>query len=115
MKDVASHAQGSRGTIFTIGHSTRTLSELMDLLREAEIELLVDVRSVPRSRTNPQFNIDAFPKALATAGLATFIYPRLAACALAARPRWLPPMRFGRTHPSEIMPITPGLRRSGWE
>ena len=69
MKDVASHAHGSRGTIFTIGHSTRTLSELMDLLREAQIELLVDVRSVPRSRTNPQFNIDALPEALAAAGI----------------------------------------------
>jgi uncharacterized protein (DUF488 family) len=69
MKDVASHAQESRGTIFTIGHSTRTLSELMDLLREAQIESLVDVRSVPRSRTNPQFNIDALPEPLAAAGI----------------------------------------------
>ena len=69
MKDVASHAHGSRGTTFTIGHSTRTLSELMDLLREAQIELLVDVRSVPRSRTNPQFNIDILPEALAAAGV----------------------------------------------
>ena len=69
MKDVASHAHGNRGTIFTIGHSTRTLSEFMDLLREAKIELLVDIRSVPRSRTNPQFNVDALPEALATAGI----------------------------------------------
>ena len=52
MKDVTNHAHESRGTIFTIGHSTRTLSELVDLLREAQIELLVDIRSVPRSRTN---------------------------------------------------------------
>jgi uncharacterized protein (DUF488 family) len=69
MKDVGSHAHGNRGTIFTIGHSTRTLSELMDLLREAQIELLVDVRSVPRSRTNPQFNIDALAEPLAAAGI----------------------------------------------
>ena len=69
MKDVASHVHGSRGTIFTIGHSTRTLSEFMNLLREAQTELLVDVRSVPRSRINPQFNIDALPEALATAGI----------------------------------------------
>ena len=69
MKDVDSHADRSRGTIFTIGHSTRTLSELMDLLREAQVELLVDVRSVPRSRTNPQFNIDTLPEALAMAGI----------------------------------------------
>ena len=77
MKDVASHAHGSRGTIFTIGHSTRPLSELMDLLREAQIELLVDVRSVPRSRTNPQFNIDVLPEALAAAGVGYVHLPAL--------------------------------------
>jgi uncharacterized protein (DUF488 family) len=39
------------------------------LLRQAGIELLVDVRSVPRSRTNPQFNTDTLPQALAEAGI----------------------------------------------
>ena len=77
MKDLASHAHGSGGTIFTIGHSTCTLSELMDLLRKAQIELLVDVRSVPRSRTNPQFNVDALPEALATAGIGYVHLPAL--------------------------------------
>jgi uncharacterized protein (DUF488 family) len=56
--------------VFTIGHSTRSLAELVDLLQESEIELLVDVRSVPRSRTNPQFNVDALPAPLAAAGIA---------------------------------------------
>jgi uncharacterized protein (DUF488 family) len=56
-------------TIFTIGHSTRTTAELIDLLREAGVDLLVDVRSVPRSRTNPQFNTDTLPQALAAAGI----------------------------------------------
>jgi uncharacterized protein (DUF488 family) len=69
MENVPSHADGSRGTIFTMGHSTRTLPELIDLLREAQIELLVDVRSVPRSRTNPQFNMDILREALAAAGI----------------------------------------------
>ena len=41
---------------FTIGHSTRTLFEFVELLRESRIERVVDVRSMPRSRTNPQFN-----------------------------------------------------------
>jgi uncharacterized protein (DUF488 family) len=50
---------------FTIGHSTRPLSEFVDLLKGSEIETLVDVRSVPRSRTNPQFNRETFPDALA--------------------------------------------------
>ncbi len=52
---------------FTIGHSTRTLSELIDLLKDSEVELLVDVRSIPRSRTNPQFNRDTLPDSLAPA------------------------------------------------
>jgi uncharacterized protein (DUF488 family) len=55
--------------IYTIGHSTRSAAELIALLRQAGVELLVDVRSVPRSRTNPQFNADALPAALADAGI----------------------------------------------
>src|SRR2546423_14943143 len=57
------------GTIFTVGHSTRSVGELIVLLRDAGVDLLVDVRSVPRSRTNPQFNTDALPEALAEAGI----------------------------------------------
>jgi uncharacterized protein (DUF488 family) len=50
---------------YTIGHSTRTIEEFTDLLREAQVQLVVDVRTVPRSRTNPQFNRDALPESLA--------------------------------------------------
>ncbi len=49
---------------FTIGHSTRTLEEFVDLLRKSSVELVVDVRSMPRSRTNPQFNLETFPSEL---------------------------------------------------
>ncbi len=55
--------------IFTIGHSTRTIAELVALLRQVAVDLLVDVRSIPRSRTNPQFNADALPEALVDAGI----------------------------------------------
>ena len=55
--------------VFTIGHSTRSVAELVELLLQAGVRLLVDVRSVPRSRTNPQFNADALPKPLAAAGI----------------------------------------------
>jgi len=61
---------GTRGTIFTIGHSTRTIAEFVALLREVAVELVVDVRSIPRSRTNPQFNADVLPGSLAEAGMA---------------------------------------------
>ena len=51
--------------IHTIGHSTRTIPEFVDLLRVGNVELVVDIRSIPRSRTNPQFNLDTLPDALA--------------------------------------------------
>lgn len=54
-------------TIFTIGHSTRPVAEFVSLLQQVAVDRLIDVRSVPRSRTNPQFNIDALPNALAAA------------------------------------------------
>lgn len=55
---------------FTIGHSTRALEELVGLLEGAEVKLLADVRTIPRSRTNPQFNKDVLPGALAPFGIA---------------------------------------------
>src|SRR5579863_9525022 len=56
-------------TIFTIGHSTRPIAEFLTLLQEVGVDLLVDVRSIPRSRTNPQFNADALPGPLGDAGI----------------------------------------------
>jgi uncharacterized protein (DUF488 family) len=49
----------------TIGHSTRRIDEFVALLREADVGLVVDVRTVPRSRTNPQYNKDTLPETLA--------------------------------------------------
>lgn len=49
----------------TIGHSNRKLDEFTDILRAAQIDLLIDVRSFPRSRTNPAFNTDTLPEELA--------------------------------------------------
>jgi uncharacterized protein (DUF488 family) len=64
-------------TIFTIGHSTRTIAEFLALLRQAAVDLLIDVRSVPRSGTNPQFNADALPEALVDAGITYHHLPAL--------------------------------------
>jgi uncharacterized protein (DUF488 family) len=50
---------------FTIGHSNRSFAEFVELLRGAEIDLVADIRKMPRSRANPQFNEDALPDALA--------------------------------------------------
>jgi uncharacterized protein (DUF488 family) len=54
---------------FTIGHSTRSLDELAGLLVPNDVRLLVDVRTVPRSRTNPQYNADTLPAALSARGI----------------------------------------------
>jgi Protein of unknown function, DUF488 len=56
-------------TLFTIGHSTRTLTEFVALLRQVDVTLLVDVRSIPRSGTTPQFNLDTLPDSLAAEGI----------------------------------------------
>src|SRR5689334_16401540 len=53
------------GPFYTIGHSTRPLTEFFALLHAADVGFLADVRTVPRSRTNPQYNRDTFPDALA--------------------------------------------------
>jgi uncharacterized protein (DUF488 family) len=50
--------------IFTVGHSTRSFEELVAILRAHGVERLVDVRRVPRSRHNPQFNRETLNKAL---------------------------------------------------
>jgi uncharacterized protein (DUF488 family) len=55
--------------IHTVGHGTRPLEELMDVVLEAEIETLVDVRRYPGSRRNPQFNRGPLEAALAAAGV----------------------------------------------
>lgn len=54
-----------RPPFFTIGHSNRSLEEFVELLRGADIDLVADIRTVPRSRANPQFNNDTLPEALA--------------------------------------------------
>lgn len=57
-------AKESELTILTIGHSTRTLEEFIKLLNAYSVTLVVDVRTVPRSRHNPQFNKETLPNTL---------------------------------------------------
>jgi uncharacterized protein (DUF488 family) len=62
---------------FTIGHSTRPIEEFVALLRAAGVKLVVDVRTVPRSRTNPQFNRDVLPGLLGPFGIGYEHLPEL--------------------------------------
>jgi uncharacterized protein (DUF488 family) len=55
--------------VMTVGHSTRTIDEFIGLLRAHAVARVVDVRTIPRSRHNPQFNKDSLPDSLRKAGL----------------------------------------------
>lgn len=57
-------------TVLTVGHSTRTLAAFVELLQVHKVKRVIDVRTVPRSRHNPQFNSDSLPEALSPAGIA---------------------------------------------
>jgi uncharacterized protein (DUF488 family) len=50
---------------FTVGHSSRSIEEFVALLSEPRVALVVDIRKIPRSGFNPQFNEDTLPEALA--------------------------------------------------
>lgn len=63
--------------ILTIGHSTRSIEDFIALLEAHGAEQLIDIRTVPRSRTNPQFNREALPKALERAGISYLHMPAL--------------------------------------
>ena len=71
-------------TVYTVGHSTRSVDELVEILRAAGVRLLVDIRTVPRSRHNPQFDRDSIALPLASAGIG---YLHLAALGGLRRPR----------------------------
>lgn len=59
----------TKPTLYTIGHSTRTLEELIEILQAHGVRVLVDVRTVPRSRRVPQFNAETLGDSLAPAGI----------------------------------------------
>ena len=55
--------------MFTIGHSTRSIETFIELLQAHGVKQLVDIRTIPRSRHNPQFNRDVLPESLGRAGI----------------------------------------------
>jgi uncharacterized protein (DUF488 family) len=63
--------------VYTIGHSTRPIAEFIALLEQVAVNMVVDVRSIPRSRTNPQYNADALPGTLSVAGISYRHLPAL--------------------------------------
>ena len=67
----------SQTEILTIGHSTRDLGDFVGLLKSHEVTLLVDVRTIPRSKRNPQFNRETLPSSLSQVGIGYRHFPAL--------------------------------------
>jgi uncharacterized protein (DUF488 family) len=63
--------------LFTIGHSTRTIEQLIRLLIAYRVETLVDIRSYPTSHRNPQFNLDAMKRKLSEHEILYLWLPKL--------------------------------------
>lgn len=63
--------------VYTVGHSTRTLEQFVELIRGFGVDRVVDIRTVPRSRTNPQYNLETLPEGLAAFGIAHQQIPEL--------------------------------------
>lgn len=70
-------APDSGNVIYTIGHSTRDGSEFLEILRAFEIKIVADIRTVPRSRHNPQFSKDAITSLLQQDGIDYIHLPKL--------------------------------------
>jgi uncharacterized protein (DUF488 family) len=66
-RSVPRHKEPIHAPIFTIGHSTRPIDEFVALLRANGIKQLIDIRTIPKSRHNPQFNGDTLAKSLRAA------------------------------------------------
>ena len=74
---MSSRRQKASPTVLTVGHSTRTIQDFLHLLQAHEVERVVDVRTIPRSRHNPQFNEKALARSLERAGIRYRWMPRL--------------------------------------
>ncbi len=79
---------------YTIGHSNRPIADFLSLLQRAGAEILADVRTIPKSRHNPQFNADALEAALRGAGIAYRPMPALGGLRGARKGQGSPPNGF---------------------
>jgi uncharacterized protein (DUF488 family) len=77
MKAAARASATLPSVILTVGHSDRTLEDFLALLNAHAVNLIVDVRKMPRSRRNPQFNRDTLPDSLRNVGIGYADLPAL--------------------------------------
>ena len=67
----------SQTVIFTIGHSTHPVSEFIEILKGLEIQSIIDVRTIPKSRHNPQFTREELEESLRSEGIGYLHMPGL--------------------------------------
>jgi uncharacterized protein (DUF488 family) len=67
--NMPAHYKTKKFGVLTVGHSTRPIEEFIDLLKSHGVQRVIDVRTVPRSRHNPQFNREALGPSLRAAGI----------------------------------------------
>jgi len=84
--------------ILTIGHSTRTLDDFIGILRTHGVARIVDIRTIPRSRHNPQFNQETLSKKLKESAIDYVLMKQLGGL---RHPRQIPRTWVGRILPSE--------------
>ncbi len=77
----------NKPVLYTIGHSTRTLMEFMDLLHAYDVSQIVDVRTIPKSRHNPQFNGAELKTSFGKAASTTGTYQNSVVCGTRKRDR----------------------------
>jgi uncharacterized protein (DUF488 family) len=63
------HHKKKKFTVFTVGHSTRPIDELISLLNSHGVKRVIDIRTIPRSRHNPQFNREMLAASLRASGI----------------------------------------------
>jgi hypothetical protein len=68
--DAPDGQSAGEATVFTIGHSNRTIEDFIELLKTHGIERVIDIRTIPRSRHNPQFNSDLLAESLSRQNIA---------------------------------------------
>jgi uncharacterized protein (DUF488 family) len=74
---LATQPNDPKPSVLTVGHSTRPIEDFLALLTAHEVRQLVDVRTIPRSRHNPQFNTDPLAHSLTEAGIRYLHMPEL--------------------------------------
>ena len=89
--------------VLSIGHATRPLADFLTILKAHEVEKVADIRTVPRSRHNPQFNQETLPQALAEAGIG---YVHLSGLGGLRHPRKDSPDGLAQLPPSAVSPTT---------